>query len=269
MEIWQAILLGLVQGVTEFLPISSSGHLVLVQSWLGIVGPNMLAFDVVLHVGTLTAVVLYFWRDLLTLTQTLFRKMGRLPVNEKDVTLLMALVWGTLPAAVAGFFLASYVEDNFMGPVTVAGGLILGALFFVFAEWKRFVGPAALPLSLRRGWWIGLAQMLALIPGLSRSGTTIGAGMVLGMSRYEASRFSFLLAIPITMGAAAHMLLSLIREPVSVDWTVLGVGVIVSFISALVVIHYFLSYVRRYTLWPFVWYSLALAVLVLYKEFLV
>lgn len=269
MELWQAVILGVVQGITEFLPISSSGHLVLVQHWLGITGSHLLAFDVVLHVGTLLAVVLYFWRDLLMLAQTLFRKMGRLPVNEKDATLLVALVWGTLPAAAGGFLLASYIEDNFMSPVTVAGGLIAGAVFFMYAEWKQFLGPATMPLSVSRGWWIGVMQMLALVPGLSRSGSTIGAGMMLGLSRFEAARFSFLLAIPITAGAAAKMLLTFMHEPVAINWSVMAVGVTVSFVMAIIVIHYFLSYIRRYTLWPFIWYSLALAVLVLYKEFLV
>lgn len=269
MELWQAAVLGLVQGITEFLPISSSGHLVLVQNWMSINSPNLLAFDVVMHIGTLAAVVIYFWRDLFTLTQTLFRLLGRLPVNEKDSTLLFALLWATLPAAIAGFLLASIIEAKFMTPVSVAGGLIVGALFFIYAEWKLFVGTPGMPLTLRRAWWIGVLQMLALVPGLSRSGTTIGGGMVLGLSRYDASRFSFLLAIPITAGAAAKMLLELISTPAGLSWSVVMVGVAISFVSAIIVIHYFLSYIRRYTLWPFVWYSLALAVLVLYKEFLV
>ncbi|MBY0310420.1 undecaprenyl-diphosphatase UppP [Patescibacteria group bacterium] len=269
MEIWQALVLGIVQGITEFLPVSSSGHLVLVRDVLAVNQTNMLAFDVFIHLGTLAAVVLYFWRDLLVLAQTLFRKLGRLPVNEKDFTLLSALAIGTVPAAIGGFFFESFIEEVLMSPVSVAVGLCIIASLFMYAEWRQFVSPQPRPLTLRTGLLIGLFQLCALIPGVSRSGTTIAGGMLLGLSRYDASRFSFLLAIPITAGAGAKMAIELISSKGEVSWAVMVVGAVTAFVLALIVIHFFLSFIRRYTLWPFVWYSLAIALLVLYRQFLV
>lgn len=269
MELWQAIILGVVQGITEFLPISSSGHLILVKEFLHVTDKSGLAYDVMLHLATTLAVVLYFWRDLFNLTQTLFRKLGRLPVNEKDLVMLKALAIGTVPAALGGVLLETYIESNFVSMTTVASGLIVGALFFMYAEWKQFSNRQSVPLTVKSGIQVGLFQMLALIPGLSRSGTTIGGGMLLGLSRYEASRFSFLLAIPITAGAGIKKSLDLIALEGSVDWMVIIAGAVTAFVLALLVIHFFLSFIRRYTLWPFIWYSLAIAVLILYREFLV
>lgn len=269
MEIWQALTLGIVQAITEFLPISSSGHLVIVQDLLHIEGDYILAFNVFVHLGTLAAVVLYFWRDLHVLAQTLFRKLGRLPVNEKDWTLVTALAVGTVPAAIIGFFLGSIVESYLMFPVPVAIALILGALLIVYAEWRRFLYPDVRPLSTRSGFIIGLFQVAALIPGVSRSGATISGGMILGLPRYEAARFSFLLAIPIIAGAGAKVSIDFITNPTTIAWVPVLVGTVSAFLLALIVIHFFLSFVRRYTLWPFVWYRLTLALLILYKAFLV
>ena len=199
MNIGDAIVLGLVQGVTEFLPISSTGHLVLVRELLTINEANMLAVDAVLHLATTLAVVLYFWSDLWTLLQALLRKLGRLPVNEKDLMMVYALVIGTIPAVVLGVLLEP-VMTKFQTPEVIAVFLALAAIFFLFVEWKYFLRPEHGSVTIKRAWKVGLFQALALVPGLSRSGTTIAGGMLLGMSRYEASRFSFLLAIPITLG---------------------------------------------------------------------
>jgi undecaprenyl-diphosphatase len=269
MEIWQAFILGVIQAITEFLPVSSSGHLVLAQDVLQITGDYLLAFNVFVHLGTLAAVVLYFWRDLLMLAQTLFRKLGRLPVNEKDWTLFIALAVGTVPAASIGFFLGSIVESVFMFPVPVAIALVLGSLLIIYAEWRQFKSPEARPLTPRSGLLIGIFQVLALIPGISRSGATMAGGMILGLPRYEAARFSFLLAIPIIAGAGAKVSIDFIAEPTTIAWAPIVVGTVSAFFLALVVIHFFLSFVRRYTLWPFVWYRLALALLILYKVYLV
>jgi undecaprenyl-diphosphatase len=264
MDVWHAIILGAVQGITEFLPISSSGHLVLVREFISENEAGMLAFDAVLHLGTLAAVVIYFWRDLLTLMQTLFRKLGRLPVNEKDVVLLVALAVGTVPAAVAGFFLDDLIATTLFSPISVGVGLILIATLFMYTEWRQAQSPAPQPLSIKTGVMVGLFQACALIPGVSRSGTTIAGGMLLGLSRYEASRFSFLLAIPITAGAAAKMGLELIGAPGQINLTVVAIGAGTAFVLALVVIHWFLAFIRRATLWPFAWYSVVLALLVFY-----
>lgn len=267
MNFVDAIILGLVQGITEFLPISSTGHLVLVRELLAIDEVNGLAFDTVLHFATTAAVMTYFWSDIWSLIQVALRKLGRLPVNEKDITLLYALLVGTVPAAGLGILLESYLSEHFRTPFVVAVVLFLTSLFFIYAEWRYYLKPAHGEITLKRGLLIGMFQAMALIPGMSRSGSTIAGGMLLGMSRYEASRFSFLLAIPITLGAGSKMGLELLGQEGSVNWFMVAVGSLVAFVTALVVIHFFLKFIRRYTLWPFVWYSIILSGMVAYVHF--
>ncbi len=268
MEWVDAIVLGLVQGVTEFLPISSTGHLVLVREVLAVDDVNGLAFDTVLHFATTLAVMFYFRTDIWNLFQVALRKLGRLPVNDKDITLLYALILGTIPAAGLGVLLESYLSTNFRTPLVVAVVLLLTAIFFMYAEWRYFLQPTHGELTLKRGLLVGMFQALALLPGMSRSGSTIAGGMLLGLSRYEASRFSFLLAIPITLGAGTVMGLELLSvDSGAVNWLMVGVGSLVAFVTALIVIHFFLSFIRRYTLWPFVWYSVILSGMVAYVHF--
>ena len=264
-----AIILGLVQGVTEFLPVSSTGHLVLVHEWLSVEGINALAFDAVLHFATTAAVVVYFWPDLWRLLQVALRKLGRLPVNERDLTLLYALVVGTIPAVLLGLGLESLIATYLRTALLVAGVLFGASLFFMYAEWRYYRTPGHGVITLRRGVLIGLFQALALIPGMSRSGATIAGGMLVGLSRLEATRFSFLLAIPITLGVGLKMLLELLGTEGTVDWTPIGVGAGIAFATALLVIHYFLAFIRRYTLWPFVWYGIILAGLVVYLTYFI
>lgn len=268
MEWIDAIILGLVQGITEFLPISSSGHLVIVRDFLAIDDLNGLAFDAVLHFATTAAVMVYFRADIWNLIQVALRKLGRLPVNEKDITLLYALIIGTIPAAILGVLLESYISENFRSSIIVAVVLFLTAFFFMYTEWRYYLQPAHGELTLKRGLLVGLFQALALLPGMSRSGSTIAGGMLLGMTRYEASRFSFLLAIPITLGAGSKMALDLLkRDGGVVNWAMLLVGSIVAFVTALIVIHFFLRFIKKYSLWPFVWYSIILSGMVAYVHF--
>ena len=264
MSIVESVLLGLVQGLTEFLPISSTGHLVLLRDVLSLSEVNELAFNAVLHLATLGAVVLYFRSDLWGLMQTGLRKLSRLPVNERDVTLLYALLLGTIPAVILGVGLESFVEDHLQTAPVVAAVLFGAALFFIYAEWQAYRRPPWGGVTARRGLVIGCFQALALIPGFSRSGATIAGGMLLGLTRYEASRFSFLLAIPITLGIGAKKLLDLINTEGVVDWGAIAIGAFVAFVSALLVIHYFLAFIRRHTLWPFIWYSIILSLLIGY-----
>jgi len=266
MELLDAIILGLVQGVTEFLPISSSGHLVLFRDWLNIGEVNALAFDAILHFATTLAVIVYFRSDIWRLIQTLLRKLGRLPVREKDMILLKALAIGTVPAVVFGLLLQSFITENFQSSVTVAIVLLLASFFFLYVEWRYSVAPPHGEITVKRGLFVGLFQVLALLPGMSRSGATIAGGMLLGLTRIEATRFSFLLAIPITLGVGIKMTLDLMKEEGVVAWTQIGVGAVVAFFTALLVIHFFLTFIRRYTLWPFIWYGIILAGLVGYAS---
>ncbi|MCA9357706.1 undecaprenyl-diphosphatase UppP [Candidatus Kaiserbacteria bacterium] len=261
------IVLGLVQGITEFLPVSSSGHLILFESWLGVQGINGLAFDVVLHFATIGAVITYFRADIWVLIQVALRKLGRLPVNQRDITLLYALLIGTIPAGLLGLLLESYISDHLRNPLFVAGILFCASVFFMYAEWRYYLNPKQEELTVKTGLMIGLYQALALMPGMSRSGSTIAGGMLLGLSRYEASRFSFLLAIPIIIGAGLKGLTDLLKETGTVDWLKIGVGSLIAYVTALIVIHYFLRFIRKYTLWPFVWYGIILAGMVGYVHF--
>jgi undecaprenyl-diphosphatase len=264
MGIFDAILLGLVQGVTEFLPISSSGHLILVRELLGIQTEGGLAFDAVLQLATTLAVIIYFSKDLSLIIQTVLRKLGRLPVNQKDITLLYALLIGTIPAVIFGLLLESTMETVFRSPLLVAGVLVLGSLLFVYAEWVYYNTVPQNNMTLQKGFKIGLFQCLALIPGVSRSGASIAGGMLLGLSRTEAARFSFLLAIPILFGAGSKKLIELIQVGSTESWSVVLIGSVVAFITGLVAIHFLLSFIKRHTLWPFIWYRLLVAAFVAY-----
>jgi undecaprenyl-diphosphatase len=259
MDITETIVLGLVQGITEFLPVSSSGHLVIVRDFLQMTPQNKLAFDALLHLATTAAIVVYFWSDIWSMIQTLIRKLGRLPVNEKDIVLLNSLFFATLPGVFLGLILEPIMETYFYTPLIVAGVLAFAAIFFMYAEWRYYVNPPQGTLTVKKGVMIGLFQALALIPGFSRSGATLAGGMLLGLSRIESARFSFLLAIPITAGLGFKKILELATSTGSVSWLMIFLGMTISFFSALIVIHFFLSFIRRFTLWPFIWYTLILA----------
>lgn len=270
MEWVDAVVLGLVQGVTEFLPVSSTGHLVLFRDWLAIdeLTANAQAFDAILHFSTTLAVTLYFWSDIWVLIQVALRKLGRLPVNNKDIILLYALVIGTIPAAVLGFFLDSIIETYLRVPVVIAIILFAASVFFMYAEWKYYLRPTYGELTIKRGFLVGVFQALALFPGMSRSGSTIAGGMLLGMTRLESARFSFLLAIPITFAAGAKKSVDLLAMEGEVQWSMIALGSVIAFFTALFVIHFFLGFIRRYTLWPFVWYGVILSSMVGYVAFI-
>ena len=268
MSIIQAIILGFVQGITEFLPISSSGHLILMRELLGLQVQGSLGFDAVLQLATTLAVILYFSKDLWLLSQTALRKLGRLPVNPKDLTLLYALLIGTIPAVLAGLLLEKYMDTWFRNPVLVASVFVLGSLLFMYAEWVYYKSVPQNNLSKMTGFKIGLFQCLALVPGMSWSGSTISGGMLLGLSRTEAARFSFLLSIPILLGSGAKKLIELIHVGGDVSLVSIGVGSVVAFGVGLASIHFLLTFIRRHTLWPFIWYRLLLAAFVFYTYFL-
>jgi len=267
MTTWDGILLGIVQGITEFLPISSSGHLVLVREFFAISPVDAIAFDAVVHLATAIAVILYFGKDLWGLVQTLLRYMGRMPVDMKNVRLMQGLLLGTIPAGLLGFFLEDIVSTYLQTAILVALLLFASALFFIFGEWRYFKEPRQREFTLRTAFLIGCFQAVALLPGVSRSGMTIVGGMLLGMTRHESARFSFLLAIPITLGAGAKKSIDLLGNTSQVEWGAIIVGGIFAFVVALIVIHYFLEFVRKHTLAPFIWYSVILSGVVGYFYF--
>lgn len=260
MGIFEAIALGVLQGLTEFLPISSTGHLILAREIFGISDQHALAFDAILHLATAAAVILYFFRDIMMLVNTALRKLSRLPVNENDLTLLYAILIGTIPAVVLGLSLESLMETYLRNALLVAGVLVAGSILFMYAEWRYLNESRRSEMTTRKGLKIGFFQALALIPGVSRSGATIAGGMLLGLTRVEAARFAFLLAVPVILGAGSKKLLELIAiGNGEVPWFSVAVGSAAAFASGLFAVHFMLSFVRRHTLWPFIWYRIILA----------
>ncbi len=267
MDTLSAIIFGLVQGVTEFLPVSSTGHLVLTHAVLGIEGEDSLAFDAMLHLATAGAVIVYYFDEISVLVQTVLRKLGRLPVNEKDFSIAKAIIIATMPAAVLGFFLESYMETAFRNPLLVALVLVLGSVFFMYAEYRYQNSYPTKELDSVMGFKIGLFQSLALIPGVSRSGASLAGGMLLGLTRSESARFAFLIAVPVILGAGAKKLIELISSDVAVSWLPLIIGSITAFLVGLLAIHFMISFVRKHTLWPFIWYRIILAGFIVFVVF--
>ena len=266
---WQALVLGLVQGFTELLPISSSGHLIIVP-WLG--DWTYLkehesfnkTFDVALHLGTLVAVVAYFWHDLVGYLVAWIRSVARRSVETEDEKIGWIIVVATVPAAIIGAAFESVIEDRLGKPWQIA---ILIAVFALVLYWadRRPERKQLGALNLRQGLLIGLAQSLALAPGVSRSGITISAGRFLGLTRDAAARLSFLLLVPIVLGAVLLKGYSdVINGELPSGWVgPFVVGTIASAGAGLLAINWLLGYVRGHNYTVFVIYRLALAVFIL------
>ena len=260
-ELYQVLLLALVQGLTEFLPISSSAHLVIPPLLLG--WPDQgLAFDVAVHVGTLSAVIIYYRRDLQAMLLAWLRSLGGGQASD-DSRLAWYLCLATVPAGIVGLVAGDYIEMNLRSlPVIATTTLVFGVLLGLAQRLGAKAGEGRrldLPLAMA----IGLAQALAPVPGVSRSGVTITAGLLLGMDRQGAARFSFLLSIPIIASAGLLKLFDLVAAGDPVDWTSLLIGAVVSAFTAYLCIAIFLRLLDRVGLMPFVYYRIALA-LVLY-----
>ena len=260
MDFLTAGALGLIQGATEFLPVSSTGHLVLARSAFSLSDSNGLAFDALLHIATACAAIVYFRKDIVALAHTALRYVGMLPVSGRDVSLLFALLFGTIPAVIAGLLLEELLESALRAPLVVAGALVGGSVLLGVAEYicgRR--KTSAKKLTVYKGIGIGIFQVFALIPGVSRSGATISGGMLLGLSREAATRFAFLLAIPVILGAGLKKGMELVRAGEAVSWAPVFLAAAVAFLVGLVAIHFMVTYLRTRTLWPFIWYRLALA----------
>jgi undecaprenyl-diphosphatase len=259
-----AIILGLVQAITEFLPISSSAHLILARRVLEFRAVDGLTFDVALHIGTLLAVVVYFWRDLTALVRGFLGSFSRhrSPVDPER-RLAWYVIAACVPAGLVGLLFEKEIENYFRNPSVIVVTLVLGAILFLWVE-RRFRHDGDMQtLSLKQAVAIGAAQSLSLVPGVSRSGITIVVGMMCGLRRDHAARFSFLMASPLMLAAGAKKTLDLLGEPVSSSqWTVLVVGVLTSAIAGWLVIRFLLDFLRRHGLDVFAYYRIALAIVV-------
>jgi len=265
MEFFQIVILALVQGVTEFLPISSSAHLLLPSSLLG--WPDQgLAFDVAVHVGSLLAVIIYFRDDILRLITAWFGGLNRaveLSVSEQeDCRLAWFIILGTIPAGLAGLLFNDFIEAHLRSIAVVAFTTIAFGLLLQVADRRHSRDlesdvKTLANLTVKAVIFIGICQAFALIPGTSRSGVTITAALFLGIGRTDAARFSFLLSIPIIVLSGGFKAIELLNEN-SVPWLELLLGASLSAISAYACIHYFLSYINRLGMLPFVIYRLGL-----------
>jgi undecaprenyl-diphosphatase len=264
----QALLMGIVQGLTEFLPVSSSGHLIVVPYLFGWDDAFLtsLAFSVMLHLGTLVALLVYFRADWLRLVPAgLAAIRDRSFRGDPDRKLAWLLAAATIPAAIVGFVFDDLIEDQFRQVGLVAVTLVVGGILLWIADrvgrTDRRIADVSFPVAIG----IGVAQALALIPGISRSGISITAGRLAGLDRESAARFAFLMATPITLGAGSYEALSLVRGEagVAVEAGPLVVGMVAAAISGLAAIHFMLRYLRTRSLDVFVWYRFALAAIVL------
>lgn len=281
----EALILGIVQGATEFLPVSSSGHLVLVSWWLGLDAPPLI-YSVTVHLGTTTAILIYFWHDWWNLLQAGIHSLRSRNFNleqNPQLKLLVFLLIGTIPAAILGILVADYFEEVFSTPLLTSLNLFITAGLLIYGEWAtRHHGalsdnqsedratPEMPPedehphLSLKDVLIIGFAQAMAIMPGISRSGSTIAAGMTRGLTRATATRFSFLLATPIIIAAGAKQALDLLTsEMVLADGMalVLAIGYVSSAIVGYICIVLLLRLVRRYGFYGFAVYCVVFGML--------
>ncbi|MBD3669679.1 MAG: undecaprenyl-diphosphate phosphatase [Gammaproteobacteria bacterium] len=262
MDTLQTIILALVQGLTEFLPISSSAHLILLPQ-LADWPDQGLAFDVAVHVGTLAAVVIYFRHQVMAMAVDWGRSLAhRKPVGESR--LAWAVLFATIPAGVVGVLFKDFIETDLRSALVIAAATIVFGLLLGWADLRGRRSRDEHHLGWRDVLVIGLAQALALIPGTSRSGITMTAALMMGLSREASARFSFLLSIPTIGGAGLFKLKDLLEQATTPDWQALFWGTLISGLSAYLCIHYFLKLLERIGMAPFVIYRLLLGAVLLY-----
>lgn len=255
--IWNSIILGVVEGLTEFLPISSTGHLILVNKFISFAGEFANLFDVVIQVGAIFAVILYFYKDIF-------------PFRNKQENLLVINRWfkiilAFIPSAIVGFLFADKIEEHLFNFITVAIALIVGGILLIWAEnySQKQKSRDVEKIGFKDALIIGLFQCLSLVPGMSRSGSTIIGGLLGKLSRKSAAEFSFLLAIPTILGASVFKLMDYKGELTRSEIIYLGIGTFVSFIVALGVISFFMNFIRNRSLKVFAYYRIALGIAIL------
>lgn len=265
MPIYQVVVLAVIQAFAEFLPISSTAHLALAPWLFGWKDPG-LTFDIALHAGTLVAILLYFFRDWVQIVgQGLGLNAGRDPELAQNRTLLWLLAAASIPIGVLGFIFNKQAETTWRNPYVIGSMLIGVGIVMWIAERRNSNSKTMRQLDWGDGLWIGLSQALSIVPGTSRSGITITTGLFRGLTRETAARFSFLLSTPAIAAAAAKKLWDIHKEGgIAPDMRLpFAVGVILSGILGAVVIAYFLRYLRRNSLMPFVYYRIFFGIIVI------
>lgn len=259
----KVIYLGLIEGFTEFIPVSSTGHLILTEHLLELNSANTESFSVFIQLGAILAVVFLYWPRFIALIPTTQQSHALAGVRG-----VLTLFVACLPAFVFGALFHSKIKAYLFGPTTVAWALIVGGILFLVVERRKVAAPDSEQvtleaLTLTQAFRIGLWQCLALWPGMSRSGSTIIGGMLSGLGRKEAAEFSFLLAVPVMVAAVGYDLLKSADALSQDDLKVFAIGFIVSFFTALIAIKFFIALLGRWTLVPFAWYRILLGILVL------
>ena len=277
MDFVNALILGLVQGLTEFLPISSSAHIRIVGELLGTGADPGAQFTAIIQLGTEAAVLLYFWRDIARIVSRWFLALfGRIPRNDPDARMGWLVILGSLPIIILGLLFQDQIESVLRSLWIVATTLIVFGMVLAVADAVGRQERDLTSLSYKHGIFYGLAQAMALIPGVSRSGGTITAGLFMGYQRRAAARYSFLLAIPAVFGSGFYQLYKAIKEPCSQAAAAAGscapevfgpvetaAATVVAFVVGLLVIAFFMGYISRRSFLPFVIYRIALGVLLM------
>jgi undecaprenyl-diphosphatase len=259
---WQAVIIGIIEGLTEFLPVSSTGHMILTQKLLNISEDNqmMKSFEIIIQLGAILAVLLIYWRRVLSLFG-----LAKIPAqgqnhNGSKLNLLHILI-GIVPVMILAFLLKDFIQNYLFAPTTVIIGLVLGGILMIVAE-KQKDRPTAENLdqiTYRQAFYIGLFQILSLWPGFSRSGSTIAGGMLSGVNRAASANFTFIMAIPVMFAASGYTLLKSYKTLSSNDMGFFIIGFVVSFIVALIAVVSFIKFVSSMKLTYFAYYRFILA----------
>ena len=258
----KAAVMGIVEGLTEFLPISSTGHLILTGALLGFVDAQAKVFDIAIQTGAIFAVILVYWQKIST-------TVANLPSDVQARRFALNVLVAFLPAVLLGLLLGKAIKAHLFNPPVVATAFIIGGFIILWAEKRQKTNPGTIrvheveTMTAADALKVGLVQCLAMIPGTSRSGSTIIGGMLLGLSRKAATDFSFYLAIPTLIGAGAYSLLKERDLLSTADIPMFAVGLVFSFISALLCIRWLLRYISTHDFVPFAWYRIAFGLVVL------
>ena len=252
-----AFILGIVEGLTEYLPVSSTGHLILVAHLLGFEGKKADTFEVIIQLGSMLAILVLYWKRYLSLLN--FKTIGK-PEKKLDIVHILA---GIIPAAVVGFALHDFIKNVLFSDKVVVFSLVAGAILMIYAEKKHkpFTTSSIDELSYRQAFIIGLFQCLAVIPGFSRSGSTISGGLLVGADHKTSAEFSFLVALPIMVGATGLDFIKSMHFLHASDFSLFAIGFITAFVVAMFVAVIFLKLIEKIGLTTFAYYRIIVAVL--------
>jgi len=269
MEIIKVIILGIVEGLTEFLPVSSTGHLILVSRFLSLEGQFNDIFNIVIQSGAIVAVIVYFWKKIVPPIPKKNDKDGNIKFKNY-INLWLKVVVAVIPAGVIGLLFEDQIEKVLFKPIPVAIALIVGAIMLLIIERKP--RPIKVThedqITYKKAFLVGVFQCMALIPGMSRSASTIIGGLILGFKRSVAAEFSFFLAIPVILGASLVKLLKVGFSFTSFEYLLLAIGTVVSFVVAYGVIAVFMNFIKKHDFKVFAYYRIVLGVIVLISSFL-